>query len=119
VVKFLGYVWSAPMGLVGALVALVALAMGDRAHWRDGAIVVNAEDGPIGRRLRARGWGGVAIGWTILLWQDHPLVEAHERVHVAQALRWGPLFWPAYLVALVAYGYRANPFEVDARRWEQ
>lgn len=114
--RILGYLWSLPLGVVGGIVALASMALGDRAHWRDGAIVVVAENGPIGRRLRERGWGGAAIGWTILLWQDDREIEAHERVHVHQALRWGVAFWPVYLVALLIYGYRWHPFEVAARR---
>ena len=46
--------------------------------------------------------------------------RAHERVHVRQCERWGPLFVPAYLgvsLWLMARGrdaYRDNPFEVEA-----
>ncbi|BAM02375.1 hypothetical protein PSMK_02160 [Phycisphaera mikurensis NBRC 102666] len=48
------------------------------------------------------------------------LTRAHERVHVAQARRWGPLFYPAYGLATVAAWrrgacpYRGNRFEVEA-----
>jgi hypothetical protein len=46
--------------------------------------------------------------------------RTHERVHVRQVERWGPLFIPAYLIASVvqwARGKRAyadNPFEREA-----
>jgi len=46
--------------------------------------------------------------------------RAHERVHVKQAERWGPLFLPAYgvgsIIALLRGGraYRDNPFEKEA-----
>jgi hypothetical protein len=46
--------------------------------------------------------------------------RAHERVHVRQCERWGPLFVPAYLLAsLTAHlngsdGYLDNPFEREA-----
>jgi hypothetical protein len=42
-------------------------------------------------------------------------VLAHELAHVAQHERWGPLYYPAYLVASVL-GYRRNPFERAAVR---
>jgi hypothetical protein len=44
----------------------------------------------------------------------------HERVHVRQAEKWGPLFFPAYgigsLIALIRgkRAYRDNPFEKEA-----
>ena len=46
--------------------------------------------------------------------------RAHERVHVRQCERWGPLFIPAYLLAsavLWCQGrdfYEENPFEREA-----
>jgi hypothetical protein len=46
--------------------------------------------------------------------------RSHERVHVEQYERWGPLFLPAYLFfSLRAWfngkdAYRDNPFEQDA-----
>jgi hypothetical protein len=54
--------------------------------------------------------------------QQLACLRAHERVHVRQCERWGPLFLPAYLVAGAwqwARGrnaYRDNPFEVEASR---
>ncbi|TWT52931.1 hypothetical protein Pla22_05590 [Rubripirellula amarantea] len=62
-------------------------------------------------------WGHVVFG------QDEMMLNAtrrHERVHVRQYERWGPLFVPAYLLcSLWLYvrrrdGYRENPFEVEA-----
>jgi hypothetical protein len=47
--------------------------------------------------------------------------RAHEREHVRQCERWGPLFFPAYLLAGAwqwlrgRSAYRDNPFEVAAR----
>ena len=69
--------------------------------------------------------GGVAamtLGHVVLA-RDAAVLEAtrtHERVHVRQCERWGPLFVPAYLAAsLLAYArggdfYRDNWFEVEA-----
>ena len=51
--------------------------------------------------------------------------RAHERVHVRQAERWGPLFLPAYLAASVwsllrgRHYYQDNCFEREARRGER
>ena len=50
----------------------------------------------------------------------HRRTRRHERVHVRQCERWGPLFLPAYLLAS-AYlwlkgrsAYYDNPFEREA-----
>lgn len=51
--------------------------------------------------------------------------RAHERAHVRQCERWGPLFLPAYVAgSLWAHMrggdyYRDNPFEVGARAEER
>ena len=59
----------------------------------------------------------------VVLGRDRFLLEAtrpHERVHVRQAERWGPLFIPAYLAASLIQlmrgkrPYEDNPFEVEA-----
>lgn len=50
--------------------------------------------------------------------------RAHERVHVAQYERWGPLFLLAYLGSSLwqwlqgRHAYWDNGFEVEARRVE-
>jgi hypothetical protein len=71
--------------------------------------------------------GGVAaltLGHVVLA-RDAELLattRAHERVHVRQYERWGPLFVPAYLVASVIAALRGghfyfdNAFEVEAYR---
>jgi hypothetical protein len=49
----------------------------------------------------------------------------HERVHVRQAERWGPLFIPAYLLLSVVVHFRGgrayedNPFEREAYALEE
>lgn len=64
----------------------------------------------------------MALGHVVLM---TPLASeetlAHELVHVRQAERWGPLFLPAYLLAMLvarivgADPYWDNPFEREAR----
>jgi len=59
----------------------------------------------------------------VVLGRDAPLLDltrAHERVHVRQCERWGPLFIPAYLLASAwvklrgGRPYEDNPFEREA-----
>jgi len=62
---------------------------------------------------------GITIGRTIFLHGDGPPDEAlllHELRHVHQFLerRSFPLH---YLWQSIRHGYRANPYEVDARRF--
>ena len=74
---------------------------------------------PIDGGALAMTFGHVVVG------RDGRALEvsrAHERVHVRQCERWGPLFIPAYLVAsLWAWwcgrgAYEGNVFEVEAYR---
>jgi hypothetical protein len=72
--------------------------------------------------LPAAGVEALTLG-HVVLGRDRRCLERcreHERVHVAQYERWGPLFLPAYLLSslwLLATGrdpYRDNPFERQA-----
>lgn len=59
----------------------------------------------------------VTLGHTIIVRPDVPLTPsllAHELAHVRQ-WREVPLFPLRYCLATLRYGYRENPFEVEAR----
>lgn len=92
-IRALQYVWSAPWGLVGLLVELLFRALG-WVELREGREMVIK--GPLAECLNDRGWLAITI--------------------VQQCLWFGPLMPIAYLVFLAIYGYRENPFEVDARK---
>lgn len=66
----------------------------------------------------------ITLGHTVI-GRDRDALErtrAHERVHVRQFERWGPLMGPAYLTCSIAMwcigkdAYRDNPFERQAFR---
>lgn len=62
---------------------------------------------------------GITLGRTIFLHADRPLDEAlllHELRHVHQFLE-SRTFPVRYLWQSIKRGYRANPYEVDARRF--
>lgn len=110
--------WAAPTSVVGLLAAAALALRGGRAQWREGVLEVAPR--------RALTWpcGAITLGHVVLA-SSHGQLEAtraHERVHVAQAERWGPAFIPAYLLASAwmaltgRRAYRDNPFEVQARR---
>lgn len=126
VIRALLYLWALPNSLVGLALALPCVGRGG-ARWVDGAIEVH---GPAVARLftllpsgrlviRAMTLGHVVLG------RDGACLEetrVHERVHVAQYERWGPLFPLAYLLASLAAvwrgadPYRDNRFERQAAR---
>lgn len=114
--------WASPGSLLGLLAALLALAGGGAIARVDHTLECH---GGFARwlldrrpfRARAMTLGHIIIG------RDAPALaaaRAHERVHVRQYERWGPLFIPAYLACSLylwlrrGHPYWDNPFEVEA-----
>ncbi len=123
----LGYLWATPTTLASLILFLLpmwALRQIRPARWRAGAwewLVV-----PRSRFCRSysvhAGWSGTTLGWCIFFSpsaDQNASIAVHERRHVAQNLVLGPLFMPLYVVLWFAFGYRANPLEVDARAAER
>jgi hypothetical protein len=108
-----GYWWAGPNSLVGLAGALTTRSRPVR--WR-GVLLFEDASGGLARFLRWRGFAAITLGHVIVT--NRPLddeVLAHELTHVAQSERWGPLYYPAYLLGSVL-GYRRNPFERAAFR---
>ena len=108
-----GYLWAAPNSLVGLAGALTTASRPVRYR---GVLLIEGSRSGLARFLAWRGFTAITLGHVIVANQpldDHLL--AHELAHVAQHERWGPLFYPAYLVTSLA-GYRRNPFERAAER---
>lgn len=113
--------WALPTTLVGLVLACAAL-FGGRARVAMG--VVEVWGGALSWLLRAwpPGAAAMALGHVILAMTKEDLERhgAHERVHVRQCERWGPLFLPAYAASsLWAWlrgrdPYRGNAFEREA-----
>lgn len=129
--KALGYVWAAPVTLLGLIYVLAFWAMGwyewegfeeDAMVWR-----VNHKESPAWLKKYWQRWGGHAIGNVVVLKrtiEESGSTMDHELRHVEQVMRMG-IFQPiVYGINLVAmrWGcpgtdpYYYNPFEVDARR---
>lgn len=128
--RTLRYAWALPNTLVGLLFAPFVLASGGCARVVDGVIELH---GPLARFLLRRcvpiegGASAITFG-HVVIGRDATmlaLTRAHERVHVRQCERWGPLFIPAYLAAsLWAFlsgqgAYMGNCFEREAWRHER
>jgi len=116
--------WASPNSGLGLLVGGLGLLSGGRVRWREGCVEF---------------WGGgvtwllkqfpirpiaMTLGHVVLGIHAEALVQAgtHERIHVRQYERWGPMFLPAYGLASLWAWYRGgnayldNPFEVEAYR---
>ncbi len=121
----LRYLWALPTSCVGLPFLVLALVDGriaivdgvvECSGWRIAAL--------LGRLPPDGNVVAMALGHLVAARDAETLARtrAHERAHVAQAERWGPLFIPAYLVAsLVACArgrhiYFDNAFEREARR---
>jgi hypothetical protein len=123
--RVLRYLWAAPGSVLGLLLVPLALAGGGGIHIVDGVLEVYG--GVVTRLLRLGfPWVGpvtaLTLGHVVLGCDPACLAKtrAHERVHVRQYERWGPLFIPLYLGASLAVWiagrdpYRWNPFEREA-----
>jgi len=123
--KLAKLLWASPCSAVGLALAAFPLAAGGTAKWSDGALEVTyrrteACCGKLARKLPFR---GIVFGHVILAVtrEELAVIGPHERVHVEQYERWGPLFFVAYGASSLwqlASGrgpYWHNHFEVQAR----
>src|SRR5262245_51056266 len=105
------YIWVAPASFIGLLPLPLLLAQRGNIKLVDG--VLEAHGGIVTRLLR-RGlpWvgPGAAVTFGHVVWGcDQGCLDEtrdHERVHVRQYERWGPLFIPLYLLASAIAGFR-------------
>ena len=122
----LAYLWALPTTTVGLLVFALASIVGG-VRYQVVAGVLEVYGGLVtwfltSCTLLERGASAMTLG-HVVLGRDEQLLELtrdHERVHVRQCERWGPLFLPAYLLASAfiflrgGRAYEDNPFEREA-----
>jgi hypothetical protein len=123
-VRLLAVVWASPYTLLGLVLGVIGLATGGRPRIRGG--VVEFYGGGVRWLLRRFPLAGGAMAFTLghtVFGQTGDALDIthdHERVHVRQFERWGPLMGPAYLgCSLVLWlmgrrPYQDNPFERQA-----
>jgi hypothetical protein len=119
-VRSIVYLWALPTTSAGLVMAVLAWMTGGRCRLHTG--VLEVEGGLATRLLRRVGAAAMTLGHVVIALDGPALhrTRAHERVHVRQVERWGPLFFPAYgLASLVAWcrggdAYRDNIFEREA-----
>ncbi len=125
--KAILYLWALPATALGSVFLIAALITGGGARIVQGVIEVHGG--------AAKWYLCCVVGWFlpggatamtlghIVLGRDRDSLDrtrVHERIHVRQCERWGPLFIPAYLGASAwlwlrgADAYRDNPFEREA-----
>lgn len=112
---FLRYLWAGPTTAVGLWAMLLALFSGGRVRRVNGVLEVHG--GLAARLLRRCGVSAMTLGHVVLAVDDeaHELARAHERVHVEQCERWGPLFLPVYGLASLAAWLRGGHIYFDNR----
>ena len=123
------YLWALPNTVLGLALLPLLVASGGHVQVVNG--VLELHGGVVTwllRRLVPLGGGALALTLGhVVLGRDRPTLAAtrgHERAHVRQCERWGPVFIPAYLAAgawALIRGrdaYAANYFERQARRQE-
>jgi hypothetical protein len=119
VTRVLRYLWAMPATAVGLVLASLALLRGR-------IVIVNGvveAHGPIlrwalSRLIRGRGGASAITLGHVVLGCDAAGLEStrlHERVHVDQYERWGPLFLPAYVGASLAACIRGGDYYFDNR----
>lgn len=112
--------WTLPTTLPGLLAAGMAGVTGGHLRRREGVLEVTG--GLPARLLRWFGVAAITLGEVVIARDDasQERCRPHERIHVRQARRWGPLFFPAYgLASLIAWlggghYYYDNRFEREA-----
>ena len=116
--------WASPTTLVGLALAPLALAAGGRIRVVRG--VVEASGGLLAPLLsRGNPWfpiQAITFGHVVLAVSEEALERCreHERAHVRQYERWGPLFPLLYLASSAAAlgrgrgAYDGNGFEREA-----
>lgn len=125
--RLIRILWALPNSLFGLLLTPLALGRRGRIRLHRGAIEASGpvlawllrNAVPIRGGARAMTLGHVVLGRDDVCLED---CASHERVHVRQYERWGPLFLPAYsLSSLLALWrgedpYFGNRFEIEAHR---
>jgi hypothetical protein len=125
VLKPLVYLWVLPTTSVGLLATFATVLSGGQARWHSGVLEVwGGFSAFLLRKLvpMPGGASAMTLGHVVIASDAacHTRTRTHERVHVRQCERWGPLFIPAYLLASAFLKFRGrdayhdNPFEREA-----
>jgi hypothetical protein len=124
-VRALKVLWAAPASALGLVLALPALLLGARIARHSGVVEVTLRGGSGSTARRRRlPFHAITFGHVVIAAgaEAQRRLRSHERVHVAQYERLGPLFllaYPAESLFQLLRGRRPyidNRFEREARR---
>lgn len=114
--RVLIYLWTFPNTMIGLSVTMLSLVSGGRARRVEGVLEVHGGFATflLRRCTFLRGGASAMTLGHVVIGRDPQCLDwtrPHERIHVRQCERWGPLFLPAYLVAgIIAYAQGGNPY---------
>lgn len=130
VIRLLKVLWALPASALGAALGVALLPFGARGSRHSGVLEFTLH-GVRERAARRRrpglfGFTAITLGHVVLAAtpEDQARLRRHERVHVAQYERWGPLFLLAYPAESLWQWLRGrrpyldNRFEREARHHE-
>ena len=106
------YLWASPTTVIGLIVTAIARVTGGRCAVVDGVCETHGGFATwlLRRAVPLKGGASAMTLGHVVIGVDADALDrtrSHERVHVRQCERWGPLFVPAYLAAsLVAWAKR-------------
>jgi hypothetical protein len=114
VLTALGFLWTLPNTLIGLVLGLLTF---QAPHVHHGIILFDRHPRGWSLVVRRFGYSAQTLGFVMVGAEPiEGVLFDHEREHVRQYCRWGPLFLPVYGVLFLGYGYRRHPFEVAATR---
>lgn len=133
ILYFLGFLWSLPISIIGFLLCLLLLFLGqiERVRWRSDFTIIwdLTNSGWFWHKLfLRRGWVGFSLGCHIFVKDFNKFREnrtlLHETRHCYQQYVLGVFFYPVYIAHSVwiwvfqrdKHSYYANFLEIDARR---
>jgi hypothetical protein len=120
--RAIGYAWASPNTLLGLLFAPLALVSDGGFQFKRGAVEIHGGFAKWFLRKACGGVSAMTLG-HVILGVDRAALDRcrdHEHIHVAQYMRWGFLFLPAYgLSSLLCLlrgknPYLHNRFEIEA-----
>lgn len=109
-----GWLWALPTTILGLVLGFLSF---QRPRLLGALILFDRAERGTTWVLARMGRTAMTLGFVMV--GNHRIegrLLAHERHHSRQAMWWGPLFVPVYLLVAARYGYRNHPFERAARR---
>ena len=111
--RALRYLWPLPVTCIALVLAGAACLTGGQCQTVDGVLEVSG--GVASRLLRQRSAAAMTLGHVVFgrTRECLEISRPHERVHVRQYERWGPLLLPLYWLAGGIARWQGRDFHLD------